>query len=41
LIVAGAITQGTTYIKNIDYLFRGYEEPIKKLRHIGVNVEIL
>mgnify|MGYP003291925180 CR=1 FL=1 len=41
LIVAGAITSGTTYIKNIDYLFRGYEEPIKKLRHIGVNVEIL
>ena len=41
LIIAGAITSGTTYIKNIDYLFRGYEDPIKKLRYIGVNVEIL
>lgn len=41
LIIAGAIACGTTYIKDIDYLFRGYEDPIKKLRYIGVNVELL
>lgn len=41
LIIAGAITKGTTYIKDIDYLFRGYVNPIKKLRYIGVNVELL
>ena len=41
LIIAGVITNGTTYIKNVDYLFRGYEDPINKLRYIGVNVEIL
>lgn len=41
LVVAGAIASGTTYIKDIDYLFRGYDDPIKKLRYIGVNVELL
>ena len=41
LIIAGAMANGTTYIKDIDYLFRGYENPIYKLRSIGVNVEII
>lgn len=41
LVVAGAIASGTTYIKDIDYLFRGYDDPIKKLRYIGINVELL
>lgn len=41
LIVAGAMARGTTYIKDIDYLFRGYVEPLKKLKSIGINVEII
>ena len=41
LIIAGSIAKGSTYIKDIDYLFRGYVDPIKKLRYIGVNVELL
>lgn len=41
LIMAGAMATGTTYIKNIDYLFRGYEKPIEKLKKIGLNVEII
>lgn len=41
LIIAGALANGTTYIQNIDYLFRGYVKPIEKLRGIGINVEII
>ena len=41
LIIAGCLGPGTTYIKDIDYLFRGYVNPIKKLRYIGVHVELL
>lgn len=41
LIVAGAIANGNTYIKDIDYLFRGYEKPIEKLKAIGINVQII
>lgn len=41
LIVAATISSGTTYIKDIDYLFRGYVEPVKKLKSIGLNVEII
>lgn len=41
LIVAGAMANGTTYIKDIDYLFRGYTKPVEKLKSIGLNVEII
>ena len=41
LIVAGTMASGTTYIKNIDYLFRGYVDPVDKLRRIGINVELI
>lgn len=41
LIIAGAMASGTTYIKNIDYLFRGYVNPIEKLKNIGINVELM
>jgi UDP-N-acetylglucosamine 1-carboxyvinyltransferase len=41
LIVAGTIAKGTTYIKDIDFLFRGYEKPLEKLKSIGINVEII
>lgn len=41
LIVAGAMASGTTYIKDIDYLFRGYSKPLEKLKSIGLNVEII
>ncbi len=41
LIMAGAMANGTTYIKDIEYLFRGYEKPEEKLKGIGLNVEII
>lgn len=41
LIIAGAMANGTTHIKNIDYLFRGYVTPIEKLKKIGINVELI
>lgn len=41
LIIAGSMASGTTYIKNIDYLFRGYVNPIEKLKNIGINVELM
>lgn len=41
LIIAGTMAKGTTYIKDIEYLFRGYVKPVEKLKAIGVNVEII
>ncbi len=41
LVLAGVLGNRTTYISDIDYLFRGYEDVINKLKSIGVNVELL
>ncbi|MBQ8292934.1 MAG: UDP-N-acetylglucosamine 1-carboxyvinyltransferase [Bacilli bacterium] len=41
LIVAGAIADGSTYIYNIDYLFRGYVNPVEKLKKIGIHVQLI
>ena len=41
LIIAGSMAKGTSYIMDIDYLFRGYVTPVKKLKAIGLNVEII
>lgn len=38
LIVAGLIAEGTTYIHDIDYILRGYENIINKLSNVGAKI---
>lgn len=40
LIVAGLIASGTTYIHDIDYILRGYENIINKLSDVGAKISI-
>ena len=38
LVMAGLAAQGTTYIKNIHYVERGYENIIQKFRALGADI---
>ncbi len=38
LVIAGLAAQGTTYVKNIHYVERGYESIIEKLRGLGADI---
>ena len=40
LLVAGLVADGTTIIKEINHLLRGYEEIVEKLTNIGAKIEI-
>ena len=40
LIVAGLIAEGTTTIKDIDFILRGYENIINKLSDVGAKISI-
>ncbi len=40
LIVAGLLADGKTIINNADYILRGYENIIEKLKSIGADVEL-
>lgn len=39
MIIAGAIATGTTYITNVQYIERGYEDIIGKLAGLGIKIE--
>ncbi len=39
LLIAGLMSGGLT-IKNTDLLFRGYENPVKKLKVLGADIKI-
>lgn len=40
LIIAGLIADGTTYISDIDYILRGYENIVHKLSNVGAKIKI-
>ena len=40
LIVAGLIADGKTYIYDIDYILRGYENIINKLSNVGAKIKL-
>lgn len=40
LVMAGLIAEGTTIISNIDFILRGYENLILKLKNVGADIEI-
>jgi UDP-N-acetylglucosamine 1-carboxyvinyltransferase len=39
LVIAGLSAQGTTYVKNIHYVERGYEDIIGKLTGLGADIK--
>lgn len=41
LIIAGSHAEGITLIEKGEYLLRGYEAPLSKLKRLGVNVDII
>ncbi len=41
LVLAGLIAEGTTIINNIEYILRGYENIINKLKKVGADIEII
>lgn len=40
LILASTLNRGQTIVENIEVLLRGYENPIQKLRNLGLNIQI-
>ena len=40
LVIAGLLSDGLK-IKSLDLLFRGYENPISKLKSLGADVELV
>ena len=41
LIIAGLIADGTTKISNIEYILRGYEDIVEKLKNVGADISII
>lgn len=40
LVIAGLLAEGTTTIENADYILRGYENIIEKLKNVGAKIEL-
>lgn len=41
LVVAGAMAEGTTEISNIEFILRGYDDIIRKMTDLGVDIQIV
>lgn len=41
LVIAGLAAQGTTTIKNAEYIYRGHQDIVKDLRQLGANIVAL
>jgi UDP-N-acetylglucosamine 1-carboxyvinyltransferase len=39
MVIAGLIAQGETYVENIKYIDRGYEDLIEKLSGVGADIK--
>ena len=39
MVIAGLIAKGETYVENIKYIDRGYEELIEKLSGVGADIK--
>ncbi len=40
LVIASLMAEGITKITNVEYILRGYEEIVEKLRNVGAKIEI-
>lgn len=41
LVIAGLMAEGTTTIYNVEYILRGYDHIIEKLRAVGADIEMI
>ena len=41
LVMAGLVAEGETIISNIEYILRGYENIIRKLKNVGADIKII
>ena len=41
MLICGLIADGTTVIDNINYILRGYDDIIGKLKEVGANIELI
>ena len=41
LVLAGSVAKGITKIQNIEYILRGYEDFVKKLQGLGLDIDII
>jgi UDP-N-acetylglucosamine 1-carboxyvinyltransferase len=41
LVIAGLSAEGTTYVENIHFIERGYENIIEKLQSLGAKIRIV
>ncbi len=41
LMLAGLISEGTTIIKDVEHLIRGYDEIVEKLTNLGAEIELI
>jgi UDP-N-acetylglucosamine 1-carboxyvinyltransferase len=41
LVIAGLTAEGTTYVENIHFIERGYENLVEKLTALGANIKIV
>ena len=41
MVIAGLIAKGTTTIKDIEHILRGYDSIVEKLTNIGANIEVI
>lgn len=41
LLIAGLVADGTTTIDNIEFILRGYEDVIEKLKNIGAKIDLI
>ena len=39
--MAGIVAKGMTKVENIEYILRGYENLIEKLRTVGADIELI
>ena len=40
LVLAGLVAKGTTTVKNVEHVLRGYENIIEKLNNVGANIKL-
>lgn len=41
LLIAGLIADGMTYISDISYILRGYDNIVEKLQNVGAKIELI
>ena len=41
MVIAGLVAEGTTQVEDVQYIERGYEDIVDKLRALGANIRVV